>query len=169
MRMGQRLFANNCAACHGSDGGGGYGFPNLTNTDWQWGGSPEQIKRSITEGREGIMPPWDHVLDESGIADVAEYVLQLAGRDHDSERAERGATPYRQYCAACHGAEGGGNQALGAPNLANDIWLYGGEASDLRRIIRSGRTGIMPAQKHLLSEERIHLLTAYVYGLSQEE
>lgn len=167
-RMGQRLFANNCAVCHGSDGGGAYGFPNLTDNDWLWGGSPEQIKKSITDGRRGVMPAWGSALGEQGVADVAEYVLSLSGRDHDAAAAERGVRPFAQFCSTCHGPQGKGNQMLGAPNLTNDIWLYGGEARDIRQTIRDGRTGVMPAQREMLREDRIHLLAAYVYSLSLE-
>ncbi|MDQ2078455.1 cytochrome-c oxidase, cbb3-type subunit III [Marinimicrobium sp. ABcell2] len=166
MRMGLRLFANNCAACHGSDGGGGYGFPDLTNGDWQWGGSPAQIKKTLMDGRVGIMPGWASSLGERGIADVTEYVLKMSGRDHNEAAAERGGQSYAQFCAACHGREGQGNQALGGPDLTNDIWLYGGEPSDIRQTLREGRTGVMPAQRNLLREDRIHLLAAYVYSLS---
>lgn len=166
MRMGLRLFANNCAACHGSDGGGAYGFPNLTDNDWLWGGSPEQIKKTITDGRTGVMPAWGSALGESGVADVAEHVLRLSGRDHDAAAAERGAGFFAQYCATCHGPQGKGNHMLGAPDLTNDIWLYGGEPRDIRQTVREGRTGVMPAQRDLLREDRIHLLAAYVYSMS---
>lgn len=168
MRMGLRLFANNCAACHGSDGGGAYGFPNLTDADWQWGGSPEQIKKTITDGRTGTMPAWGSALGERGVADVTEYVLSLSGRDHDAAAAERGVGHYGQFCSTCHGPQGKGNQILGAPDLTNDTWLYGGEPRDIRHTVREGRTGIMPAQRNLLREDRIHLLAAYVYSLSLE-
>lgn len=169
MRMGLRLFANNCAACHGSDGGGAYGFPNLTDDDWLWGGSPEQIKKTIADGRTGVMPAWGSALGERGVADVTEYVLSLSGRDHDAAAAERGVSSYAQFCSTCHGPQGKGNQILGAPDLSNDIWLYGGEPRDIRQTVREGRTGVMPAQRDLLREDRIHLLAAYVYSLSLED
>lgn len=169
MRMGLRLFANNCAACHGSDGGGAYGFPNLTDDDWLWGGSPEQIKKTIADGRTGVMPAWGSALGERGVADVTEYVLSLSGRDHDAAAAERGVRSYAQFCSTCHGPQGKGNQILGAPDLSNDIWLYGGEPRDIRQTVREGRTGVMPAQRDLLREDRIHLLAAYVYSLSLED
>lgn len=168
MRMALRLFANNCAVCHGSDGGGNYGFPNLTNGDWQWGGSPEQIKTTLVNGREAVMPGWSDALGQSGIADMTEYVLMLSGREHNQEAAQRSVQAYGQFCAACHGPEGKGNQGLGAPDLTNDIWLYGGEARDIRRSLREGRNGVMPAQRDLLKEDRIHLLAAYVYSLSMD-
>ncbi|WP_198411222.1 cytochrome-c oxidase, cbb3-type subunit III [Marinimicrobium alkaliphilum] len=166
MRIGMRLFANNCAVCHGSDGGGNWGYPNLTNNDWIWGGEPEQILVSIRDGRQANMPGWSNVLGESGIADVTEHVLRIAGREHNTERAERGAQAFARNCAACHGAEGKGNPVLGAPDLTNDIWLYGGEPQEIRQTLREGRFGVMPAQKDMLREDRIHLLAAYVYSLS---
>lgn len=166
MKMGLRLFANNCSVCHGADGGGNYGFPNLTDHSWLYGGSPAAIKQSITNGRRGAMPGWGAVLGEEGIQATAEYVLSLSDREHDAELAEAGAKHFAQTCVACHGANGKGNQALGAPDLTDDIWLYGGEPQDIRQTLRDGRNGVMPAQKELLKESRIHLLAAYVYSLS---
>ena len=112
------------------------------------------------------MPAWGSALGESGVADVAEHVLRLSGRDHDAAAAERGAGFFAQYCATCHGPQGKGNPMLGAPDLTNDIWLYGGEPRDIRQTVREGRTGVMPAQRDLLREDRIHLLAAYVYSMS---
>jgi|SRR5690554_1687412 len=166
MKMGLRLFANNCAVCHGADGGGNFGFPNLTDHDWLYGGDPETIKKSITDGRRGAMPPWGAVIGEDGIHATAEYVLSLNDREHDAELASAGAAHYAQNCVVCHGAEGKGNQVMGAPDLTNDIWLYGGEPQDIRQTLREGRNGVMPAQKELLKESRIHLLAAYVFSLS---
>ncbi|MDO3381858.1 cytochrome-c oxidase, cbb3-type subunit III [Gilvimarinus algae] len=166
MKMGLRLFANNCAVCHGADGGGNYGFPNLTDNDWLWGGEPETIKQTLINGRKGIMPPWAAILGEEGIAETTEYVLSLSGREHDSELASAGAEHFQRNCVVCHGADGSGNHALGAPNLTDDIWLYGGQPQDIRQTLRDGRNGVMPAQKELLKESRIHLLAAYVYSLS---
>lgn len=168
MRLGRRLFGNNCAQCHGADARGSYGFPNLTDDDWLWGGSPEQIRTSITEGRRGAMPGWGRIIGETGVVNVAEYVFSLSGRPHNEEQAAAGAQVFATYCAACHGPDGQGNVALGAPNLANDKWLYGGSTSLVRHSIREGRMGNMPAQKDQLREDRIHLLTAYVYSLSRD-
>lgn len=168
MRLGRRLFGNNCAQCHGADARGSYGFPNLTDDDWLWGGSPEQIRTTITEGRRGTMPPWGPVIGETGVINVAEYVFSLSGRPHDEEQAAAGAEVFASYCVACHGADGKGNQQLGAPNLTDDIWVYGGSPSLVRHSIREGRSGNMPAQKDQLREDRIHLLTAYVYSLSKD-
>lgn len=168
MKMGARLFANNCAVCHGADGGGNTGFPNLTDTDWLYGGAPENIKQSITHGRQGAMPAWGAILGEEKVGQVTEYVLQLSGADHDAKAATLGADVYAQSCVACHGAEGKGLAAVGAPNLTDDIWLFEGSREAIAQSIRSGRNGVMPAQKDMLREDKIHVLSAYVYGLSFE-
>lgn len=169
MKMGLRLFSNNCAVCHGADGGGNYGFPNLTDHDWLYGGTPEKIKETITLGRKGAMPAWGALMGETGVVNVSEYVLQMSGQEHDAAKAELGAKLFNQNCVACHGVDGKGNQALGAPNLTDDIWLYGGEPQDIRATLRNGRNGVMPAQQELLKADRIHLLAAYVYSLSLEQ
>lgn len=167
LKMGQRMFSNNCAQCHGSDARGSYGFPNLTDDEWLYGGSADAIKASITTGRAGVMPAWEAPLGEEGVADVTNYVLSLGGRDVDNDSAAEGKSKYQMFCVACHGAEGKGNPALGAPDLTNDIWLYGGSPGLVQRSIRSGRNGQMPSHSALLSSDKIHLLTAYVYSLSQ--
>jgi len=176
LAIGQKLFLNNCAQCHASDGGGGRGFPNLTDDDWLYGGSPEAIKTSITNGRNGVMPPLGAAVGgDEGAKDVAHYVLSLSGRTHDSLRAFRGKEKFSTICAACHGADGKGNQTLGAPNLTDAIWVYGGSDTTIIETIMKGRgtnmvtdgASVMPAHKNLLSAAKIHLLTAYVYGLSQ--
>jgi cytochrome c oxidase cbb3-type subunit III len=168
MRMAGRLFANNCSVCHGSDGRGAYGFPNLADNDWLYGGTPEAIHISIAEGRRGMMTPFGNILGEGGVNDAAQFVLSLNDRSHDVAGAERGAKVFATYCAACHGQDARGNQILGAPNLTNNTWLYGGSPEIIRHTIRNGRQGNMPAQKDLLKEDRIHLLTAYVYSLSRQ-
>jgi len=168
LKMGARLFANNCSQCHGSDGRGSYGFPNLADNDWLYGGSPEMIKTSITNGRTGMMPPQSALIGEKGVESVANYVLSLSGRSHDAAQAEEGAKVFATYCVACHGTDGKGSQLVGAPNLTDDIWLYGGSPEFIKHTIRSGRSGVMPNHGELLKEDRIHLLTAYVYSLSQE-
>src|SRR5690606_39999168 len=168
MKIGARLFGNNCAVCHGADGGGNWGYPNLTDNDWIWGGTPEQIKATLVNGRVAVMPGWSAVIGEQGIVQTTEYVLSLNGREHDAKQAEAGAALFARNCVACHGAEGKGNELLGAPNLTNSIWLYGGEPSEIRQTLRDGRNGVMPAQKDLLKESRIHLLAAYVYSLSMD-
>lgn len=167
MAIGQKLFLNHCAQCHASDGGGSRGFPNLTDKDWLWGGTPEAIKTSIAEGRVGVMPPWGPVLGEQGVKDVAHYVMSLSGLAADSMRVARGKPLFAQNCVACHGPEGKGNPALGAPDLTDQTWLYGaGEAVIIETIVK-GRNNQMPAHKNILTPEKIHLLTGYVYSLSQ--
>jgi cytochrome c oxidase cbb3-type subunit 3 len=168
-KMGQRLFLNNCAVCHGSDARGNPGFPNLSDTDWLYGGTPERIEETITKGRQALMPVWGPILGETNIANVTEFVLKRAGLEHDETKAAAGETVFAQNCAACHGADGKGNQMLGAPNLTDDVWLYGGEPQVIRQTIRGGRKGVMPAHESTLKPERIHLLAAYVYSLSQNE
>ena len=167
MKMGRRLFNNNCALCHGSDGGGSYGFPNLTDKDWLYGGSAADIAASITHGRQGAMPGWGNVIGEEGVDNTAEYIFKISGREHDAAKAEQGAVVYATYCASCHGADGTGMQAVGAPNLTDGVWLYGGSPALVRHSIRNGRNGMMPAQKDLLREDKIHLVSSYVYGLSK--
>ncbi len=167
-KMGTRLFANNCAVCHGADAGGNFGFPNLTDNDWLYGGTPEAIKASIANGRVAAMPAWKDILGEEKIAQVAQYVLSLSGNAEDQAAAEAGAPIYAQNCAACHGADGKGMHATGAPNLTDDIWLYGRDAAGIRQTLRNGRAGVMPAQSDKIREDKIHILTAYVYGLSQD-
>ncbi len=166
LAVGQKLFLNNCAQCHASDGGGSRGFPNLTDKDWLWGGTPEAIKASITEGRTGVMPPLATVLGEQGVKDVAHYVLSLSDQAHDSLRGARGEAHFKTICAACHGADGKGNQALGAPNLTDRIWLHGSGEYAIAAQIANGRSNQMPAHKDILSPAKIHLLTAYVLSLS---
>ena len=166
LAIGQKLFLNNCAQCHASDGGGSRGFPNLTDQDWLWGGAPETIKTTIAEGRTGAMPPFGPVLGEQGAKDVAHYVLSLSGAAADSIRVARGKDLFAENCAACHGAEAKGNPALGAPDLSDKIWLHGSGEAAIVETITKGRTNQMPAHKELLSEAKIQLLTAYVYSLS---
>ncbi len=165
-KMGQRIFGNNCAQCHGADAKGSFGFPNLTDGDWIWGGSPDAIKATLINGRKAAMPPWEAILGDSGIAEATAYVLSLNGRDADPAQVAAGETHFKTYCAACHGADGKGNAALGAPNLTNGIWLYGGSESQIAHSLRAGRNGVMPAFGETLSEDKIHILTAWVYGLS---
>lgn len=167
LAVGQKLFLNNCAQCHASDGGGSRGFPNLTDRDWLWGGDPNAIKATITDGRTGTMPPFGPTLGEQGVKDVAHYVMSLSGLTHDSLRKARGEPTFKQICAACHGAEGKGNPALGAPNLTDRVWLHGSGEPAIIETITRGRSSQMPAHKDLLSEAKIHLLTAYVLSLSQ--
>ncbi|MBM4219906.1 MAG: cytochrome-c oxidase, cbb3-type subunit III [Gammaproteobacteria bacterium] len=166
LAIGQKLFLNNCAQCHASDGGGSRGFPNLTDKDWLWGGTPEAIRTSIADGRTGAMPPFGQALGDQGVKDVAHYVLSLSGQASDSIRKARGEPLYKASCSACHGPEGKGNPAIGAPNLADRIWLHGSGEEAIAAQISKGRVNQMPAHKDLLSPAKIHLLTAYVYSLS---
>jgi cytochrome c oxidase cbb3-type subunit 3 len=168
LAVGQKLFLNHCAQCHASDGGGSRGFPNLTDRDWLWGGDVKVIETTITEGRTGVMPPWGAALGETGVKDVAHYVLSLSGLTHDSIRKARGEQVYKVTCAACHGADGKGNQALGAPNLTDRVWLHGSGEAMLIDVIGKGRTNQMPAHKNDLSAVKIKLLAGYVYSLSAD-
>ena len=168
LQMGQRMFANNCSVCHGPAATGAYGFPNLTDSDWLYGGDAKTIKMSITNGRNGGMPPWGKVLGEEGVRDVTNYVLSLSGGEVDTDASARGKAQFQALCTACHGADAKGLPILGAPNLTDDIWLYGGDFAQVAHTIRTGRAGVMPAHKDLLSEDKIHLITAYVYSLSQK-
>jgi len=169
MKMGRRLFNNNCSVCHGSDGRGSYGFPNLADSDWLYGGSAAEIKASITHGRKGAMPGWGTVIGDDGVDNVAEYVFKISGREHDAEKAAEGEKVYTTYCGSCHMPQGTGMAALGAPNLTDGVWLYGGSPSLVRHSIRNGRNGNMPAQNEMLKAEKIHLLTGYVYNLSKNQ
>ena len=166
LAIGQRLFLTYCAQCHGSDAGGGIGFPNLRDKDWLYGGEPETIKASIMNGRSGVMPPMEAAVGgPEGVKNVMHYVLSLGGRTHDSLRAAFGKEKF-VICAACHGPDGKGNKAIGAPNLTDDIWLYGGSEEATMQTITNGRKGQMPAHKDFLGEAKVHLLAAYVYSLS---
>jgi len=167
MATAERLFANNCATCHGADARGSKGFPNLTDRDWLWGGTPERIAETITQGRQGTMPPMAAAVGNADDVDhVAHYVLSLSGSPHNSLAAQLGRSKFTA-CAACHGADGKGNPALGAPNLADDVWLHGWGAEAVAAMVRSGKTNVMPAHAGRLAPEQVHLLAAYVWGLSQ--
>jgi cytochrome c oxidase cbb3-type subunit III len=166
MGIGQRLFLNNCAQCHGSDARGSKGFPNLADSDWLYGGTPEIIQQSITHGRIGQMPPLAAAVgDANDIKNVAQYVLSLSGSPHNALAAAQGKSKF-STCAACHGIQGKGNQAMGAPNLTDHIWLHGWGEELIVSMIRQGKTNAMPAQKDRLTEAQIRLLSAYVWGLS---
>ena len=168
-RIGERLFVNYCSVCHGSDARGARGFPNLRDNDWLYGGDPEMIKATIMHGRTGAMPAWKDALGgEEGVAQTAEYVQKLAGRDVDTATAELGKAKFDMFCVACHMPEGTGNQAIGAPNLTDNVWLYGGTAKAIKQSIAEGRAGRMPAHAEFLGEAKIHILAAYIAGLSNE-
>jgi len=166
LKTGRRLFNNYCALCHGSDAAGSHGFPNLTDTDWLYGGSPENIKASIANGRNGAMPAWGQILGNEGVFNVSEYILSLGGRDASPIAVAAGKQKYAQLCVACHAADATGNHALGAPNLTDKVWLYGASQRSVMASIFDGRDGKMPAHKDFLDAGKIHVLTAYVYSLS---
>lgn len=168
IKIGQRLFINYCAQCHGSDAGGALGFPNLRDGEWLYGSSPEAIQTTILYGRQGAMPAWGAALGDQGVEEVTAYVMSLSGREVDTNLATAGQARFQAMCIACHGADGKGNQLLGAPDLTNDIWLYGGSKGAISQSIRMGRSGKMPAHKDFLGEDKVHLLAAYVYSLSQK-
>jgi len=166
MAIGDRLFMNNCAQCHGSDARGSKGFPNLTDADWLHGGSPEKIKETLVQGRNGMMPPMAAAVGSpDDVRNVAHYVLSLSGSPHDSLRASLGKAKFGA-CAACHGMDGKGNPALGAPNLTDDVWLHGWGENAIVAMINNGKTNQMPAQASKLTEGQIHVLASYVWGLS---
>jgi cytochrome c oxidase cbb3-type subunit 3 len=168
MAVGERLFMNNCAQCHGSDARGGKGFPNLTDTDWLHGGSPAKIVETITKGRRGQMPPMAAAVGTpDDVKNVANYVLSLSNSPHDSVRAQLGRSKFTA-CAACHGVDGKGNPAIGAPNLTDDTWLHGWGEQAIIAMVNQGKINEMPAQAGKLSEAQIHVLAAYVWGLSNK-
>lgn len=173
LKVGQRLFIQNCAQCHGSDAHGTTGFPNLADKDWLYGGTPEQIKESIMNGRVAAgMMAWEGALGgEQGVKEVAAYVISLSGRSVNADLAKAGKEKFG-ICAGCHGPEGQGSLALGlpmgAPNLSDNIWLYGGSQRAIEESIRNGRAGVMPAWADILGKEKVHVISAYVYSLSQD-
>ncbi len=172
MQTGQRLFKSNCSVCHGTTAKGARGFPNLTDDDWLYGGEPENIVQTITHGRIAAMPAWQSVLGDEGVADMTQYVRSLSGLEHDAAAAERAAPKFQQNCMVCHGANGKGNQLLGAPNLTDEIWLYGGSTKDIAFTLKNGRNGRMPNFSEIWdtnTKQKIHVVSAYVYSLSQDK
>ncbi|TAM14011.1 MAG: cytochrome-c oxidase, cbb3-type subunit III [Rhodanobacter sp.] len=169
-QMGQRLFDDNCAACHGRNAHGNQalGAPNLTDNDWLYGGSGKDITTSIHDGRGGVMPPWAS-LGEQTVKNLAQYVLSLSGEPHDAKMAAAAEPIFKGTCSACHGADGKGTQALGAPNLTDHIWLHGGSLADIEKTIHDGRQGHMPNWDKRLSDDDIHVLAAYVYHVSHPD
>ncbi|WP_459206126.1 cytochrome-c oxidase, cbb3-type subunit III [Pseudomonas sp. MLB6B] len=171
LQMGARLFASNCSVCHGSDAKGAFGFPNLTDDVWRWGGEPDTIKASILNGRHGVMPGWAAVIGDQGVADVSAFVLTgLNGRrlpEGANADAGNGQKLFSANCVACHGAEGKGTPMLGAPDLTRPAaFIYGSSFAQLQQTIRYGRQGQMPAQAQLQGNDKVHVLAAYVYSLS---
>ncbi|KQP44587.1 cytochrome-c oxidase, cbb3-type subunit III [Pseudorhodoferax sp. Leaf274] len=164
--IGERLFMNNCAQCHGSDARGSKGFPNLADGDWLWGGEPERIAETIAKGRTGTMPPMAAAVGTpDDVRNVAHYVLSLSNGPHDSVRAALGKSKF-SACAACHGSNGKGNPLLGAPNLTDDIWLHGWGEEAIVAMVNNGKSNQMPAQDAKFSAEQIRVLASYVWGLS---
>ncbi|NLZ78704.1 MAG: cytochrome-c oxidase, cbb3-type subunit III [Gammaproteobacteria bacterium] len=169
LKMGGRLFASHCSVCHGSDAKGAHGFPNLTDDDWIWGGEPATIKATILNGRIAAMPGWEAALGNEGVKNVTGYVRSLSGlKNPEGLDLEAGQQSYNTMCVACHGPEAKGNPLMGSPNLSDRIWLYGSSFAQVQQTIRYGRNGQMPAQADFLGNDKVHLLAAYVYSLSNE-
>jgi cytochrome c oxidase cbb3-type subunit 3 len=166
MAIGERLFANNCAGCHGADARGGKGFPNLTDKDWLWGGEPEKIVETITNGRNGMMPPMAAAVGSAAdVKNVANFVLSLSGSTHDAAAAAAGKEKFA-VCAACHGPDGKGNPALGSANLTDKTWLHGFGEAAIVAMVTNGKNNVMPAHASRLTPEQINVLAAYVWSLS---
>jgi cytochrome c oxidase cbb3-type subunit III len=166
MGIGERLFINHCAACHGSDAHGSKGFPNLTDNDWLWGGSFDDIRKTIAEGRNGVMPPMAAAVGSAeDVHNVAQYVLSLSGSAHDSVAAQLGRGKF-VVCAACHGADGKGNTAMGAPNLTDKVWLHGWGEATIVAMVNNGKNNAMPAHASRFTPEQVRVLAAYVWHLS---
>ncbi|QCO68321.1 cytochrome-c oxidase, cbb3-type subunit III [Luteimonas yindakuii] len=171
LAIGRSVFTNTCATCHGSTGRGAVGYPDLADGSWQWGGEPEQILATILDGREGVMPPWGQVLTGMGgdtaMTAIVAYTRSLSRPANRNDYfAARGKQLYDGVCVACHGVDGTGNAALGAPDLTDDNWLYGGSPQAVHESIANGRHGVMPAHRDLLGETRARLVAAYVWSLS---
>lgn len=168
LKMGGRLFASHCAVCHGSDAKGNNGFPNLADNDWIWGGAPDVIKTTILKGRTAVMPGWLDAIGDDGVKNVTGYVRSISGlQNPEGVDIEAGQKVFATTCVACHGPDGKGMNVLGAPNLTDNIWLYGSSFAQVQQTVRYGRNGQMPAQEEFLGNDKVHLLAAYVYSLSQ--
>lgn len=171
MASGQRLFGTYCSVCHGSDARGSKGFPNLSDNDWLYGNAPEAVKASIMNGRQGMMPAGGlkgAAITDEEVDQLAEFVVSLSGREADASKKAAGQTLYMTYCAACHMPTGTGMEAMGAPNLTDNIWLYGGSLANIQESIRKGRAGKMPSHKDFLGNDKSHVLAAYVLSLSKK-
>jgi len=166
-RLGRSVFANHCTTCHGSDARGAKGFPNLTDQDWLWGGAPATVLATIMEGRQGAMPALEAVIGAESVPAVAVYVQSLSGMSADPQLAAKGERHFRTICAACHGPDGKGNPLLGAPNLTDDVWLYGGDFATISQSIRQGRGGAMPAHRDLIGADRARVAAAWVLAQSR--
>lgn len=168
IKVGQRLFLQNCSQCHGSDARGQTGFPNLTDNAWLYGGEPEAIVTTVMQGRIGQMPAWKEALGEDGVREVVSYTLSLSGRKVNAREAEAGKARF-VVCAACHGTDGKGNPAVGAPDLTDQVWLFGDSRAAVTETVMNGRSGVMPAWKDILGEEKVQLVSAYVWSLSNSD
>lgn len=167
MQVGRRLFLNHCSTCHGVNANGAFGFPNLNDEEWIWGSDYQAVRTTLVQGRVAAMPPWGAALGEDGVINMAHFVRQMAGLEHDADKAAAAAPQYNMLCVACHGADGKGNALLGAADLTNDIWLYGGSLEQIIFTLNNGRQGNMPAQADILTDDKIHILTAYVRSLTK--
>ncbi|HNR91362.1 MAG TPA: cytochrome-c oxidase, cbb3-type subunit III [Dokdonella sp.] len=162
-KVGRNVFANNCAACHGTDARGAKGYPNLVDGDWLYGGEPDTVLASVLNGRHGLMPPMVATLPGNGVDEVSHYVLSLSGIDHDARLAGEGKAKFEAVCAACHGVDGKGMHALGAPDLTDDVWLHGqGNLAAIRDAITYGRSGEMPAWEPIIGMDRSRLAVAWL-------
>lgn len=169
METAKRLFSNHCAICHGSDAMGMYGFPNLVRGTWIYGGTPDDIKQTILDGRKGIMPAMNKVIpDEASINELVQYLLMLNGREHDESKVDFGKVTFERQCSICHGLDAKGKKEMSAPNLTDNTWTYSGTQMGIAHSIRNGRQGEMPAHRAILGEDKVHLLAAYIYGISEK-
>jgi cytochrome c oxidase cbb3-type subunit 3 len=168
MATAKNLFSANCAGCHGSDARGAKGFPNLTDKDWLWGGDEARLLETIAQGRHGMMPALGSVLGETGVNEVASYVVSLSGGKAPSDWVAAGQNRFQTLCVGCHGVDAKGNQMLGAPNLTDNVWLHGGDFDSVRSTITNGRDNQMPAHRDLLGDTKVKLLAAYVLSLTGE-
>jgi cytochrome c oxidase cbb3-type subunit 3 len=168
LSLGRSLFASYCTTCHGSDARGAPGYPNLTDGDWQWGGTEQDIVNSITNGRMAVMTPWAQILgSDEAVDNMVAYVQSLSGIVDAGTVEDSAKTQFTTFCAACHMPTGTGNPILGAPNLTDDVWLYGSDAETIRTAIEQGRNGEMPPHGEFLGDNRVRILASYVYSLSQ--
>lgn len=167
LKVGQRLFLQNCSQCHGSDARGQIGFPNLTDDAWLYGGEPQAIVNTVLHGRIGAMPAWGDAFGEQGVKEVVTYTLSLAGRKVNAREAEAGKARFAA-CAACHGTDGKGNPAFGAPDLTDQDWLFGDTREAITQTVAYGRQGVMPAWKDIMGEDKVQLVSAYVWSLSNK-
>lgn len=169
LRVAKNLFAANCAMCHGTDARGAKGFPNLTSPNLSWGGDADSVLATISNGRQGVMPAWKDTIGADAVNAVANYVYTLSGHSAPAELAAAGKTTFETMCTACHGADGRGNPLLGAPNLTDKVWIYGGSLDTIKETVANGRSNRMPAHLELLGAQKVKLLAAYVLSLSSAQ